>query len=257
MYTPVHMEREYRVAKKSGHELLDGCGLVSPGSAKSELQNALAVSSSPTPGLRAARPGDRLIGGGVVLRTIKGMGTIYDWRKSSWTPRSFSGNIPVLLFVHHIPVVPNMAGIADFVRLRDVLVAQGLMVQTTTDRDGNVGLFTPFNAGCYQAKGANSFSCGCEHMHLTIGETWTKKQLRASAWLVQRCNDKHGTPLSKARLASGSGVVRVVTRGQTTHKDVSHYAGYNDRSDPGSGYDFEYVAHCVRYFNQHGDFANA
>lgn len=185
-----------------------------------------------------------IIGGGKILKTVPGMGTVYDWRASSWTPAN-GGKITPLVFVQHIPVVPNMAGIADFVRLRDVLVAQGLMVQNATDREGNVALYTPMNVLCYQAKGANQTSCGTEHMHMTVNEEWSKRQLRASAWLVNQALEKHGIPAYEGKLASGAGVVRVLSKGQTSHKRVSQAAGYNDRIDPGAGYDFEYVRYCV------------
>jgi hypothetical protein len=143
-----------------------------------------------------------------------------------------------------------MVGIADFVRLRDVLVAQGLMVQNATDGDGNVALYTPMNRLCYQARGANQLSCGTEHTHMSINDPWSRRQLRASAWLVNQAKDKYELPIGNAVLGSGSGVVRIGKRGQTTHKAVSHYAGYDDRSDPGSGYDFEYVHKCVVVYRQ-------
>ena len=257
MYTPVQMEKQYRAALKNKQqdEARDACDPVLP--SHELLDIAMDNSTIPHSGFPLlANAGDKVFGGGRVLKSIKGMGTIYDWRTSPWTP-SNGGKIPVNAFVHHIPVVPNMVGIADFIRLRDVLVAQGLMVQTATDREGNVALYTPFNQLCYQARGANSFSTGCEHMHMTTGETWLKKQLRASAWLVQLCKDKHGTPRQRAQLGSGNGVVRVLRRGQTTHMEVSAKAGYNDRSDPGSGYDFEYVDHCVDFFDKHGHFEGA
>lgn len=207
--------------------------------------------------LSAKRPMEAVIGGGRVLKSIKGMGTIYDWRTSPWTPAN-GGKINPLVFVHHIPVVPNVKGIGDFITLRNVLVAQGLMVQTSTDREGNVALYTPFNVLCYQAKGANSLSTGCEHMHMTTGEAWSRKQLRASAWLVNQALEKHGIPATAwAKLGDGNGFVTVKRRGQTTHEAVSNAAGYHDRSDPGNGYDKEYVDHCVHYFRAHHHFEGA
>lgn len=205
---------------------------------------------------RTLPEGAGIVGGGVVLKKVRGIGTIYDWRKSPWTP-SNGGRIKPLVFVQHIPVVPNMAGIADFVRLRDVLVAQGLMVHNATDRDGNIALYTPMNVLCYQAKGANQQSCGTEHMHMTLGETWPKRQLRASAWLVNQANLKYGLPIANGVLTSGSGVVRVSRRGQVSHRRVSNAAGFHDRTDPGDGYDYEYVRHCVAYYRQHEHFENA
>jgi hypothetical protein len=207
--------------------------------------------------LLSAPLGSSIIGGGHVLKDVKGMGKVYDWRTSPWTPAN-GGSIKPLAFVHHIPVVPNSVGIGDFVTLRNVLVAQGLMVQTATDREGNVALFTPFNRLCYQAKGANQITCGCEHMHLTTGEAWTKHQLRASAWLVNQALEKHGIPATAwASLGSGKGFVTVKRRGQTTHESVSAHAGFHDRTDPGHGYDKEYVDHCVHYYRKHHHFEGA
>jgi hypothetical protein len=203
-----------------------------------------------------APEGATIIGDGKVLKDVRGMGRIYDWRASPWTPAS-GGRINPIVFVQHIPVVPNMAGIADFVRLRDVLVAQGLMVQNATDRDGNIALYTPMNILCYQARGANQMSCGTEHMHMAIGETWTKRQMRASAWLVNQAKDKYGIPAGMADLEPGGGIVRVARRGQTSHRMVSDMAGYHDRTDPGGGYDWEYVYHCVLFYRQHGHFEGA
>ena len=42
------------------------------------------------------------------------------------------------------------------------------MVQFSTDASGNVAMFTKANRLCFQARGANSVSCGIEHMHATI-----------------------------------------------------------------------------------------
>lgn len=219
------------------------------------LQAALRMASVET-GIMGARSGSRVVGGGKVLKEIRGMGKVYDWRESAWTPVN-GGRFRPLMFTHHIPVIPNMQGIADFVRLRDVLVAQALMVQSATDREGNAALFTPFDFICFHARGANQLSTGCEHMHLTIGEDWTKRQLRAAAWLVQLAQRKHGIPTGNARMLRGNGVVRVVRKGQTTHRAVAEKAGFHDRSDPGPGYDREYVRHCVKFFDRHGHFEGA
>ena len=218
---------------------------------------AVRLVESPTAAAVAKVAKATLIGGGRVLKTVPGMGTVYDWRTSPWTPAN-GGRITPLVFVQHIPVVPNMAGIADFVRLRDVLVPQGLMVQTATDRDGNIALYTHFDQLCYQARGANQISWGCEHMHISTSEDWTKRQFRASAWIVNQSLDKLSIPTYTAELRSGSGVVGVARRGQTSHQRVSAAAGYNDRSDPGRGYDWEYVRHCVRWYRDHnGSFVGA
>jgi hypothetical protein len=200
--------------------------------------------------------GDRVVGGGRVLKDLPGAGRVYDWRDSSWTPTN-GGPIKPLVFVQHIPVVPNVSGIADFVRLRDVLVAQGLMIHTATDREGNVALYTPFNYLNYQARGANSFSCGCEHMHMTTGEDWTEKQLRAAAWVVNLAKNKHDIPAGTGELGSGNGVVRVLDEGQVSHQRVSQAAGYNDRSDPGRGYDFGHVRELVIWWREHSSFVGA
>lgn len=197
-----------------------------------------------------------IVGNGKVIAKVRGMGKVYDWRHSSWTPAS-GGRIKPLIYVEHIPVIPQAAGIIDFVRLRDVLVAQGLMVQNATDGEGNVALFTRMDELCWQAKGANQLSCGCEHIHLSTSDPWTRKQFRASAWLWDRAQKGHNIPLVKASLGSGKGIVRVFRRGHTTHEEVSNKAGFHDRSDPGKGYDFEYVFHCVKYYRKHGHFANA
>lgn len=193
---------------------------------------------------------------GKVLKTIDGMGTVYDWRDSSWTQPN-GGRITPLLGVQHIPVVRNVDGYGDLITLVEVLLAQGLMVQQGTDREGNVGLFTPGDYLCWQARGANQVSWGTEHMHLTTSEDWTKRQLRAAAWVNQLNRRHYGTVGTRASLGSGDGVVRVIHGGQTTHQAVSAKAGYNDRSDPGSGYDFEYVAFCEQFFAKHDDFKGA
>lgn len=225
--------------------------------AEEALAEALGKKDQPTNLLTISREGTDVPHGGKVLRTIRGMGTVYDWRSSPWTPVN-GGKFRPLIFVHHIPVIPQMAGIADFIRLRDVLVAQRLMVQTATDGSGNVALYTPFNSLCFHARGANQVSTGCEHMHFSINDAWSKKQLRAAAWLNVRAKRKFGIPsISEARLGSGNGVVRVLSKGQSTHEAVSDKAGFKDRSDPGPRYDKDYVDHCVHFFNRHGHFEGA
>lgn len=203
-----------------------------------------------------AAPLTAVVGGGVKLKSIPGMGSVYDWRQAAWS-RPNGGRTKPLVFVQHIPVVPNASGIQDFVTLRNVLVAQGLMVQSATDREGNVALFTRFDELCFQARGANQFSCGAEHMHMSTGEEWTKRQLRAAAWLVQLAEVKHGIPAGMAKMGAGAGVAKVLRKGQTTHRRVSTAAGFNDRSDPGPGYDFDYVKHCVDFYKRHHHFEGA
>jgi hypothetical protein len=94
-------------------------------------------------------------------------------------------------------------------------------------------------------------------MHMSISEPWTKRQLRAAAWVNQLERRHVGTAQHRASLAPGNGTVRVLHGGQTTHEAISAYAGYHDRTDPGGGYDFEYVAHCEQYFAKHASFKNA
>lgn len=211
----------------------------------------------------SAREGSSITGGGVVLKDIRGIGKVYDWRDSSWTPAN-GGRINLYGFTHHIPVIRNVDGIADFITLRNVLVAQGLMVQSTTDRDGNIGLFTPFNYLCYHNKGGNQVFTGCEHMHYLTSEDWSKQQLRAMAWLIQLCERKHDVPNRRWDLDSGNGVVRVRAKGQGWHQEVSDYAGYHDRVDPWGNTShstiverWEYVQSCIRFFNEHGHFEGA
>jgi hypothetical protein len=215
---------------------------------------------------KLASPGAKLLGattvphGGRVIKTIRGMGTVYDWRDSPWTQPN-GGRITPLLGVQHIPVIRNVDGFGDLITLEEVLQAQGLQVQQGTDREGNVALYTPGDFLCFQARGANQVSWGTEHMHLTITESWTKKQLRASAWVNQLNRRHYGTPSTRAALGDGDGLVRVIHSGQTTHMKVSQKAGFNDRSDPDGGkpglYDFEYVAHAEAFFAEHGHFAGA
>lgn len=212
------------------------------------------------------REGSRVVvGNGRVLKELRGAGKVYDWRKSDWTPTN-GGRINLHLGVQHIPVLHNVNGYADLVTLRNVLVAQDLMVQTCTDREGNIGLFTPFDFLCYQARGANQFSYGCENMHYLTSEPWTKRQLRAMAWVIQLgMRPTHGgVPRTRGRLAHGDGIVRVRRDGQVWHSEVAAFAGYNDRSDPwgDTSHDkvverWEYVQHCIRFFEEHGHFEGA
>jgi hypothetical protein len=201
-----------------------------------------------------------LIGGAKVLKDLGGAGKVYDWRHSNWTPAN-GGLQTIRAFVHHIPVVPNQAGIADFIVLRNVLVAQGLMVQCATDREGNVALFTPFNVLCYQARGGNFCTTGCESMHMTTSEGWSKAQLRALAWCVQLCEEKHDVPYSTASISGTSGLITVEKKGQTTHKRVADASKQFNRSDPGwelpDNDDYRYMQHCVRFWREHHTFKGA
>jgi hypothetical protein len=204
----------------------------------------------------AAPEGATVPHGGKKLKTIRGMGTVYDWRGSAWSEPNGPAITP-RLGVQHIPVIHNVKGFGDLVTLNEVCGAQGLRVQQGTDAEGNVGLFTNGNLLCFQARGANQCSWGTEHMHFAITEPWSKKQLRASAWIAQLNHRKYGTPLTRWSLGSGAGVVKVIRGGQGTHAEEAAKAGFHDRIDPGHGYDFEYVDHCVAFFDRHGHFEGA
>lgn len=211
----------------------------------------------------ASREGASVPGHGKVLKEIRGAGKVYDWRDSSWTPVN-GGRISLRGFTHHIPVVRNVDGYADIVTLRNVLVAQDLMVQTCTDREGNIGLFTPFDMLCYQARGGNQLTTGCEHMHLSTSEDWSKRQLRSMAWVIQLCERKHHVPRTRWRLSPGDGVVRFRAPGQGWHSEIAYYAGYKDRSDPWGNTPHDvvlerwaYVRHCIEFFEKHGHFSGA
>jgi hypothetical protein len=191
-----------------------------------------------------------------VIKELRGAGKIYDYRGTGLLPPN-GGTIRPLIMVEHIPVVPNQQGTGDFVQLANVLKAQGLSLQAATDREGNVALYNRLDRLCFQAKGANSVSCGVEHMHMTVDEEWTKKQLRASAWLWQYAEREFGIPMRIARLGDGAGVVSVLRRGHTSHKRVSEAAGFNNRNDPGEGYRWAYVRHAAHFFKEHGHFEGA
>ena len=188
-----------------------------------------------------------------VLKELRGAGKVYDYRGTGLLPAN-GGIIQPLIMVEHIPVVRNVKGTGDFRTLASVLKAQGLSLQAATDREGNVALYNNLNRLCFQARGANQVSCGVEHMHMTITEEWTKKQLRAAAWLWQYAEHQFGIPLRVARITSGPGRIGVLRRGHTSHRRVSMAAGFNDRSDPGPGFDWEYVRKAALFFKSHGHF---
>lgn len=190
-----------------------------------------------------------------VIKALKGAGKIYDWRGTGLLPPN-GNRIRPLIMIEHIPVVPNRDGTADFIQLADVLRAQGLSLQAATDREGNVALYNHLDSLCYQARGSNQVSCGVEHMHMSVGEDWSKKQLRASAWLWQYAEREFGIPLTIAKLGSGN-PTPVLKRGHTSHQRQSAAAGFNDRSDPGAGYDWEYVRAAALFFKRHGHFTGA
>ena len=181
--------------------------------------------------------------------------TVFDFRHVT-SPNG--GKIDVSACVHHIPVITNVPGRADLDTLRQVLLNQNLMVQFGTDAEGNVAMYTPADQLCFHARGLNSHACGVEHMHFAVGEKWMKKQLRAAAWIVQRLERQFGLPMRLATVEpNGSGFAKVTRTGHTTHEEVSRKAGFNDRVDPGKGFDFEYVFHAAQFFKDHGHFVGA
>lgn len=186
-------------------------------------------------------------------RAIPGMGgKVYDYRGTKLCPPN-GGRIRPLFMVHHIPVVPNMTGTRDFVRLGEILRGKGLAIQAATDAEGNVALFTRFDEFCYGHRGANTIACGVEHMHFTVGEPWSEKQMRAAAWCAAQVWISYGVPPRGAVLAEGR-PVRVKRRGHTTHKLVSDLAWYKDRSDPGKGFNFPHLYELTRFFRENGRF---
>jgi hypothetical protein len=207
--------------------------------------------------MRDARVGDTVAHGGKVVAEFAGMGKVYDWRESSWTP-SNGGVISLLLYIDHIPVIPQMSGIKDFITLRNVLVAQGLMVHSSTDAEGNVAWFTPMNHLNFHARGANAFSAGGEHVHEDVEEIWTNRQLNAVSYMHWHMEDHWGVPATQARLARGNGIVRVLKKGDTTHKKEADFAGFHDRSDPGDKFELQRarILRGVRYFDEHRNFKN-
>jgi hypothetical protein len=188
-----------------------------------------------------------------VLKELRGAGKVFDYRGTGLLPPN-GGIIQPLIMVEHIPVVRNVKGTEDFHTLARVLRSQGLSLQAATDSEGNVALYNHLNRLCFQARGANQVSCGVEHMHMTIGEEWSRLQLRASAWLWQYAEHMFGIPLRVARIVSGPGRVGVLRRGHTSHRRVSTAAGFNDRVDPGPGYDWEYVRKAALFYKSHGHF---
>jgi hypothetical protein len=197
-----------------------------------------------------------------MARAIKALagnngGRVFDYRGTGAITAN-GGRIPLLAMVEHIPVVPNKPGTEDFDTLARVIRAQGLGLQAATDREGNVALFTNLNRMCFQARGLNAASCGVEHMHMTTGEAWTREQFNASAWLWHYAKVVYGLKKRRGRLApAGPGLARVVRTGHVTHQEVSTAARFNDRSDPGPGYDFEYVQHAANYFGRRRTFKGA
>lgn len=186
-------------------------------------------------------------------RTIPGMGKVFDFRGTGLCPPN-GGRIRPLAMVHHIPVVRNVTGFADFVSLGNILRGQGLAIQAATDAEGNVALYTRFDEMCFGHRGANQLACGVEHMHMTVGEAWTEKQMRAAAWCAEQVWTSYAIPPRGAKLLPGNRLVSVQRRGHTSHKDVSTLAGFRDRSDPGEGFSFAQLYELTRFFHKNRRF---
>jgi hypothetical protein len=188
------------------------------------------------------------------VRTIPGMGgKIFDFRGTRLCPPN-GGRIRPLIMVHHIPVVANVTGLGDFEKLGEILRGKGLAIQASTDAEGNVALFTRFDEFCFGHRGANQLGCGVEHMHLTVGEPWTEKQMRAAAWCAHQVWTHFGIPPRRAILRPGDRVVGVQRRGHTSHMNVSNLAGFHDRTDPGPNFSYAHLYELTRFFHKHRRF---
>ncbi len=180
---------------------------------------------------------------------------VWDYRNET---QPNGGIIGLRACVHHIPVIRQMPGRADLDVLRRVLIQQGLMVQFGTDAEGNVALYTRANRLCFHARGGNSVTCGIEHMHATVGEPWSKKQMRAAAWIAQYLERTFAIPLQMADVEPGPGATVVIARkGHTSHQQIGRVAGFNDRSDPGRGFDYAEMFAAAKFFKRHGHFIGA
>lgn len=190
------------------------------------------------------------------LHVARGLySTVWDYRAT--TPAN-GGLIHPQACVHHIPVMGDAPGHADFDALRRVLIDKGLMVQFSTDNPGNVAMFTRFDRLCYHARGGNVLTTGIEHMHVGIGDAWSERQMRAAAWIAQYLAREGGIPLRMADVeAAAPGLVRIARTGHTSHQQIARLAGYNDRVDPGRGFDYEKMFALAVFFQRHGHFVNA
>jgi N-acetylmuramoyl-L-alanine amidase len=187
-------------------------------------------------------------------RTVPGMGgKVFDFRGTGLCPPN-GGRIRPLLLVHHIPVVPNMKGTVDFITLGNILRGEGLAIQASTDAEGNVALFTRFDEFCFGHRGANQLACGIEHMHKTVDEPWTEKQMRAAAWCSAQVFLSHGVAPRGGVMTPGHHIVGVKRRGHTSHMAVSDLAGFHDRKDPGAGFNFAHLYELTRFFVKHRRF---
>jgi hypothetical protein len=189
------------------------------------------------------------------VHAIKGMGgKLYDFRRTGLLSPS-GGRIRILVGVEHIPVVRNVPGLGDFFTLANVLKAQGLALQRSTDSEGNVCAYTDLNELCFQARGVNAISYGVEHMHLTIGEAWRERQFRAAALVMAQAFKTQGLSLHGGKLVHQSpGIAGCTRTGHVSHKYVSAAAGFNDRSDPGPGFRFGHCYDLARFYLHHHRF---
>jgi hypothetical protein len=200
------------------------------------------------------------------VKTVPGMGgKVFDFRGTGLL-RPNGGRIRPLVMVHHIPVVENAVGLADFHKLAGILKGKSLAIQAATDADGNVALFTRWDEFCNGHLGANHLACGIEHMHVTLDEDWTEEQMRAAAWCSNRVWEAFGIKPRRAILLPGDGFfdddgvfrltepVGVQRRGHTSHKNVSAKIGSGQRSDPGPKFDFKHLYELTKFFNEHHRF---
>jgi hypothetical protein len=203
------------------------------------------------------------------IRTVPGMGgKVFDFRGTGLLPANPGGRIRPLVFVHHIPVVENVVGLADFEKLASILKGRGLAIQAATDAEGNVALFSRLDEKCFGHLGANHVACGAEHMHAGLDEEWTEKQMRAAAWLSHRAWRSFDIRPRRAILVPGDGhfegaefvldkPVGVQRRGHTSHKNVSAKIGSHQRFDPGSKFSFKHLYELTRFFHEHHTFEGA
>jgi N-acetylmuramoyl-L-alanine amidase len=187
-------------------------------------------------------------------KAVPGMGgKVFDFRGTGLL-RPSGGRIRPLVMVHHIPVVRQSAGLADFRKLAEILNGKGLAIQAATDAEGNVALFTRFDELCFGQKGANQVGCGVEHMHLTVEKTFSEQQMRAAAWCANQVWVSFNIPPRRGILTPGDGKVGVKRRGHTSHKNVSNMAGFHNRSDPGPLFDFAHLYELTKHFHEKGKF---
>lgn len=182
-------------------------------------------------------------------------GKVYDFRGTGLCPPVMSGGrsirIRPVLYVQHIPVIHNVKGTGDLITLGNVLRAQGLNVQSGTDAEGNIALYTRQDELCYHARGVNSISIGTEHMHFGIDEPWTDAQMKAAAYLAWRAWHYAGVPPRNASLGNaGSGLAIAKRSGHTTHRIEADVAGWHDRTDPGAGFHRQHLYDLVHFYDR-------